>query len=517
MSRTMALCQFVSQVLLCAVVLEQFRSVFAFPLHAAALRDTDPVFSDASQRQWFREANSPIKEQFIHLLKDEVVQRLNDLGRVSDSEEFLERTFMSPAGLRAASQIRTWMTDAGLFTWIDDFGNVHGRFDGLNPSAPALLIGSHMDTVIVAGKFDGALGVLSAIAAVKALHKSGRLVDFPRPIEVIAFSDEEGVRFQSTFLGSGAIAGTLSPNVLQATDKSGVTVQEALQSISLPGTPASLFALKYEPDSVWGYVEIHIEQGPVLESMDLPLGVVDAIAGQTRLRVSMQGAAGHAGTVPMAMRRDPMTAAALAIVAIDELCMHPEHTLGKELTPKGNSLVCTVGEIAAWPGASNVIPGEVVFTVDVRAKSDKLREAAVSAMEKAINDICKDRAILCEIELKHKATTVECDSMLTEKLRAAASSATNDLSGRPKDSLSIPSISSGAGHDALAMAQLTRVGMIFVRCAGGISHSPLEDVHDDDVWAAGVALHSFLLQELESDVWTVEDSTHAVHNHHHTI
>jgi allantoate deiminase len=222
---------------------------------------------------------------FAHILKDEAVARLNDLGQVSDANGYLERTFMSPASIRAVHLIRSWMEDAGLKTWVDQMGNVHGRIEGMNPGGKALLIGSHLDTVIDAGKFDGSLGIVSALSAVKVLNISGRLGKLKRPVEVIAFSDEEGVRFQSTFLGSAAIAGVLPASTLNVLDKSDVTVQGALKENAIEIDEYNLLQLKYDPDSVWGYIEVHIEQGPVLESAGLPLGVVKGIAGQTRLKV----------------------------------------------------------------------------------------------------------------------------------------------------------------------------------------------------------------------------------------
>lgn len=219
-------------------------------------------------------------------LRDEAVSRLNELGKISDVDGYLERTFLSPASVRAANAIRQWMEDAGLRTWVDLMGNVHGRVDGINASAPALLMGSHMDTVVDAGKFDGALGIISAISALKVLKVTEKLEMLRRPVEVIAFCDEEGVRFQSTFLGSAAIAGILPASTLNTSDKSGKTLQEVLEENTIGETEDNLIQLKYEPESVWGYVEVHIEQGPVLESAGIPLGVVKGIAGQTRLKDS---------------------------------------------------------------------------------------------------------------------------------------------------------------------------------------------------------------------------------------
>jgi allantoate deiminase len=213
------------------------------------------------------------------------VARLVELGKVSDADGYLERTFMSPASVRAANVIRRWMEDAGLITWVDQMGNVHGRVDGMNATAKALLIGSHLDTVVDAGIFDGSLGIVSAISAIKVLKLNGKLDKMKRPIEVVAFRDEEGVRFQSTFLGSAALAGRLQSSSLQISDKSGFTVKDALKQSSIDITEESLLNLKYDPASVWGYIEVHIEQGPVLEYAGFPLGVVKGIAGQTRLKL----------------------------------------------------------------------------------------------------------------------------------------------------------------------------------------------------------------------------------------
>ncbi|KAH1041552.1 hypothetical protein GLYMA_09G050800v4 [Glycine max] len=257
---------------------------------------------------------------FPQILRDEAVARLYELGKVSDASGYLERTFLSPASMRAINLIRKWMEDAGLRTWVDQMGNVHGRVDGANANAEALLIGSHMDTVVDAGMFDGSLGIVSAISALKAMHVNGKLQKLKRPVEVIAFSDEEGVRFQTTFLGSGAIAGILPGTTLEISDKREVMIKDFLKENSIDITEESLLKLKYDPKSVWGYVEVHIEQGPVLEQVGFPLGVVKGIAGQTRLKVTVRGSQGHAGTVPMSMRQDPMAAAAEQIVVLESLC-----------------------------------------------------------------------------------------------------------------------------------------------------------------------------------------------------
>ncbi|KAK4564486.1 hypothetical protein RGQ29_006522 [Quercus rubra] len=438
---------------------------------------------------------------FREILRDEAVARLNELGKVSDADGYLERTFMSPASLRAGNLIRGWMEDAGLRTWVDQLGNLRGRVEGMNASAEALLIGSHLDTVVDAGIFDGSLGIISALSALKVLNVNGTMGRLRRPIEVIAFSDEEGVRFHSTFLGSAALAGVLPVTALQISDKSGVTVQDALKENSLEITEENLLQLKYDPGSVWGYVEVHIEQGPVLEWLGFPLGVVKGIAGQTRLKVTVRGSQGHAGTVPMSMRQDPMAAAAELIVLLESVCKNPKDFLSYDghcndisLESLSSSLVCTVGEISTWPSASNVIPGQVTFTVDLRAIDDMGREAVIYELSNQMYKICERRSVSCIIDRKHDANAVVCDSELSSQLKSAAYSALKKMASDIQDET--PALMSGAGHDAMAMSHLTKVGMLFVRCRGGISHSPAEHVLDEDVWAAGLAILAFLETQL---------------------
>ncbi|XP_044497116.1 allantoate deiminase 2 isoform X3 [Mangifera indica] len=441
---------------------------------------------------------------FPEILRDEAVARLNELGKVSDADGYLERTFMSPAAVRAGKLLGEWMEDAGLRTWVDQMGNVHGRTEGMNMTSDALLIGSHLDTVVDAGMFDGSLGIISAISALKVLNSTGMLGKLKRPVEVIAFSDEEGVRFQSTFLGSGAVAGILPVTTLQTSDKSGVTVQDALKKHSIDIAEESLSLLKYDPSSVWGYIEVHIEQGPVLEYVGFPLGVVKGIAGQTRLKVTVRGSQGHAGTVPMSMRQDPMAAAAELIVVLESLCKHPKDYLfydgdsdATTLESLSSSLVCTVGEISTWPGASNVIPGQVTFTVDIRAIDDKGRGDVLHELSNRMYQICERRSVSCIIERKHNANAVICNSELSSQLKSAAHAALKKMTGKAQHE--VPVLMSGAGHDAMAMADLTKVGMLFVRCRGGISHSPAEHVLDDDVWAAGMAVLAFLETHIFDD------------------
>lgn len=420
--------------------------------------------------------NNDLYEEF---LRDEAVSRLNALGKVSDVDGYLERTFFSPASMKAGNIIRQWMEDAGLRTWVDHMGNVHGRAEGMNPTNAALLIGSHYDTVVDAGKFDGALGIVSAISALKVLKVNGKLEKLRRPVEVIAFSDEEGIRFQTTFLGSDAIAGRMSASTLNISDKSGRTLKEVLKENAVEATEENLIQLKYQPESVWGYIEVHIEQGPVLESAGLPLGVVKGIAGQTRLKVTVSGSQGHAGTVPMSMRRDPMAAAAELIVLLESLCKHPKELLSYDdqcstVESLFGSLVCTVGEMSLWPSASNVIPGQVTFTIDLRAMDDVGREAVLYELSNRMYSICDKRSVSCVIERKHDAKAVKCDTELSMQLKSAALSVFKKMAGNIE--VEVPKLMSGAGHDAMAMAHLTQIGMLFVRCRGGISHSDRKSV-----------------------------------------
>ncbi|CAL9772546.1 unnamed protein product [Musa acuminata subsp. burmannicoides] len=440
---------------------------------------------------------------FAGILRDEAVERINQLAKISDADGYLERTFLSSASVKAAQLIIEWMRDAGLRTWVDQMGNVHGRSEALNTTAETLLIGSHADTVVDAGKFDGSLGIICAISALKVLKTNGKLHKLSRPVEVIAFSDEEGVRFQSTFLGSAAIAGQLPASALRTSDKNGATIQDVLKENSFEGSDASLLQVKYDPESVWGYIEVHIEQGPVLESLGSPLGIVKGIAGQTRLKVKISGSQGHAGTVPMLMRQDSMAAAAELIVNLESLCKYPDRALtykeqcGSYKKESFSGLVCTVGEISSWPGASNVIPGQVNFTVDIRAMDDDDRGAIVSEFSRQVYQICDNRMVNCTIEHKHTAEAVHCASELSQQLKQAAHSTVKKMSRKIQDE--VPVLMSGAGHDAMAMSHLTKVGMLFVRCRGGVSHSPDEYVSDNDVWAAGLALLHFLDQHVSGD------------------
>ena len=397
------------------------------------------------------------------LLGDEIVGRINRLGAISETPEHLARVFLSPEHRIAADLILSWMRDAGMTAKLDAIGNVCGRYEGDRPGLPCLMLGSHYDTVRDAGKWDGLLGILTAISCVAALHKRGKRLPFA--IEVVGFADEEGVRFASTLLGSRAVAGTFVESVLGGKDRAGITMREAMIAFGLD--PDHIGAAARAPDELLAYVELHIEQGPVLEAKNLPVGVVTAIAGATRLAASLTGIAGHAGTVPMALRRDALTGAAECIVAIEEFC---------RTDPDG--LVGTVGHIDAMPGATNVIPGHVSFTMDIRAPTDSHRRRAVADIVRRIEGIARARGLALQLDVTHENRTVPCAPWLKAQLAEAVAA----------EGFAVFELPSGAGHDGMAMIDIADVAMIFVRCRGGISHHPDEHVEAADADAGARVL-----------------------------
>lgn len=336
-------------------------------------------------------------------------------------------------------------------------------------------------------RFDGALGVVLSIAAVKVALAEAAPERLRCPLHVIAFAEEEGVRYTSTFLGSRVVAGTpLGADVLAGSDADGVTLAAVLRARANATTDVQLLdvlaAAALPRGSVRGYVEVHIEQGPVLEAMGVPLGVVSAIAGQSRLRVSIVGEAGHAGTVPMGARRDALACAAELVLAVEARCAPP--AVGDDAQAEG--LVCTVGSLHVQPGASNVIAGAATLTLDVRARRDAVRAATISALRGDIERVCTRRGLACEVELRHEAASLECSPQLRARLEAAAAPV------NARHGATVPSLVSGAGHDALAVAALCPVGLLFVRCRGGISHNPAEHATPSDIADAADALLSFI-------------------------
>ena len=393
-------------------------------------------------------------------LGQEIVRRIDALGAISETPDHLTRIFLTPEHRVAADLLLSWMREAGMRAHLDAIGNVCGRYEGDRPALPCLMLGSHYDTVRDAGKWDGPLGLITAISCVGAMHKRGQRLPFA--IEVIGFADEEGVRFASTLLGSRAVAGTFDESVLGAKDRQGISMREALSQFGLD--PGRIGAAARSRSELHGYVELHIEQGPVLESESLPVGVVTAISGATRLATSLTGMAGHAGTVPMLLRRDALAGAAECIVAIEAFCRTDE-----------GGLVGTVGYIHAMPGATNVIPGQVSFTIDVRSASDAHRKLAVADIVRQIETIARRRKLLLQVDVTHDNRTVPCAPWLRRQVADA-------IAGEGYRVFELPS---GAGHDGMAMIDVADVAMVFVRCRGGISHHPDEhtDMSDADAGA----------------------------------
>jgi allantoate deiminase len=350
----------------------------------------------------------------------------------------------------------------------DAAGSLVGRYEGETPDAPALLIGSHIDSVRNGGRYDGPLGIMLGIDVVEALRDAGRRLPFA--VEVIAFGDEEGSRFSASMSCSRAIAGTLDPTaVLDMRDADGVSLADAFRAIGLDPTRITDAARK--PSEALAFLEAHIEQGPVLEAEGLALGVVTAIAAQKRLMVRITGMAGHAGTTPMNLRKDPGPAAAECMLALERICRAGT-----------DNLVGTVGRMTALPGAFNVIPGAVEFSMDIRAETSATRDAAVEAITAQIHAIAAQRGLTASVTLMQALDESPCDPGLTALLEAAV----GDLGIAPRR------LPSGAGHDAMVMADLCPTAMLFIRCEGGISHNPAESVTEADCALAAQAMLHFI-------------------------
>lgn len=392
--------------------------------------------------------------------------RIEELAAITAEPGRLTRLFLTPEQKRATELVRSWMNQAGMATRTDAIGNLIGRYEGTRPGLPALVVGSHLDTVRDAGKYDGMLGVLTAIACVEQLHQEG--IRLPFAIEVVGFSDEEGVRFGSTLLGSRAFAGTFEPGLIESRDAKGLTVADALREFGLD--PATIQTAARTSNEILAYVELHIEQGPVLEKMDLPVGCVTSINGATRFKIEVNGKAGHAGTVPMAGRHDALAASAECILAVERRCASEEELVG------------TVGFIEALPGAVNVIPGEVRFSLDVRAPDDAQRQRAVGDIMRAIEAIAQRRDVAIKITKSHEAAAVPCSPWLMAQIDRAIEA----------EGITRCHLASGAGHDGMAVAAITDIGMIFVRCAGGISHNPAEAIKAEDAEVGARVLLSFI-------------------------
>ncbi|MCJ2094157.1 allantoate amidohydrolase [Methylobacterium sp. J-072] len=393
-----------------------------------------------------------------------IQERLDALAAITAEPGAITRFYLTPEQARAEALVAGWMREAGMSVRHDAVGNLIGRLEGSEPGAPALVVGSHLDTVRNAGRYDGPLGVITGIACVEALARDG--IRLPHALEVVAFADEEGVRFAATLTGSNAFAGRLDPAALRATDADGTTVAEAMRAYGLD--PAATASAARRPDEILGYMELHIEQGPMLEKAGLPVGVVTAISGASRLEFTLTGEAGHAGTVAMNERRDALAGAAECVLAIEARCRDEAHLVG------------TVGRMHVHPGVGNTIAGLVRFSLDLRAPDDAQRLAALADIRAACTEIAERRRLDLGVEPMHEAAAVPCDPGLTTLIRDAIIA----------EGLPVLALPSGAGHDGMAVAAIAPIAMVFVRCRGGISHNPAEFASLPDIEAGARVLFS---------------------------
>jgi allantoate deiminase len=389
--------------------------------------------------------------------KDRLVHRLKSLGQAgATSAGGVTRLAYSPAYRQAEEMIRDWLTEAGLDVRADAVGNMIGRREGKAREQPCLMLASHIDSVVNGGQFDGALGVLSAIEVAHAFSEDGVLLD--RTLELVVFVDEEGARWGDGLFGSRAMTGQLPAAALDRVDRQQVSRAEAMKDWGLDPTRSAEAAR--DPSEIGAYLELHIEQGAVLESRAIPIGVVDAIAGPLFLTARLYGRADHAGATPMGeLRRDALTGAAEVILAAE--------TVARATSP---NCVATVGRVEAVPGAANVIPGEVVLTLDIRDIDARARDLAEAAIRQEIDAICQRRHLTFTVEELQRTEPVTTSPVVIEAISAACA----------RLGLQCLHLPSGAAHDAQLMTRMADVGMIFVRCRAGISHSPQEYVTPDD-------------------------------------
>jgi allantoate deiminase len=383
------------------------------------------------------------------------------LAAISAEPARLLRLFLSPEHRRAADLVAQWMREAGLAVSEDALGTVRGRIG----EGPRLLIGSHIDTVIDAGNYDGPLGVIIGILV--AAHFGGHP---PLPLDVLAFGDEEGSRFPAAMTSSAACVGAFDPASLASADRQSVSLADALKAYGK--NAADIPKAAYRPGDARAYVEVHIEQGPLLEAEREPLGVVTGIVGQSRSRVTVSGEAGHAGTVPMQLRRDALAGAAAMILMVERLARDDPQ----------RGMVATVGRLDVLPGSTNIIPAMASFTIDLRDMNDTARQAAIASIRQETRAIAEARNLAVIFELFHEEAAVACDPALQDAFAAVI----GELGHR---AIRLPS---GAGHDAQMMARLCPAGMLFVRCRGGISHNPAEFCSTPDMGLAAAALIRFI-------------------------
>ena len=400
---------------------------------------------------------------------EQIMRRIQQLAAISEDADGVTRTFGTPAFLQGRSLVQGWFEAAGLPTRVDGIGNLRARLLSSNPAAKTFVLASHIDTVVNAGKFDGPLGVLMGLDLLENLL--AQKAELPFHIELIAFSDEEGVRFHTTYLGSKVVAGSFDQTWLTRSDAGGITLARALEIMEANAAQIAADAI---PCADWlGYFEMHIEQGPVLWERQIPVALVTAIAGQQRVELIFRGMAGHAGTVPMAMRQDALCAAAEFILIAEQFAL--QH---------GQGLVATVGKLALSHAASNVIPGEVTCSLDLRSPDAAQLAAAYEALRTYTAAIATQRNVELAWNLIQETAPVACAPELNDLLAQAIADAGHE----------VVALVSGAGHDAVPVSAVAPATMLFIRCFKGISHNPLEDVELADLAAAIEVADCFLME-----------------------
>ncbi len=404
---------------------------------------------------------------------ERIMQRIQQLAAISEDAEGVTRTFGTPAFLAGRALVQSWLEAAGLPTRLDGIGNLRARLESPHPQAKTFVLASHIDTVVNAGKFDGPLGVLMGLDLLENLR--AQKAELPFHIELIAFSDEEGVRFHTTYLGSKVVAGSFDQSWLTRTDATGITLAQALATM---GADAATIPADALPAADWlGYFELHIEQGPVLWERHVPVALVTAIAGQQRVELTFRGMAGHAGTVPMAMRQDALCAAAEFVLVAEQFAQ-----------AHGKGLVATVGKLAVTQSASNVIPGEVVCSLDLRSPDETQLADASQFLRSHAEALAAHRHVALAWTLVQQTAPVTCDAHLNELLARAIADTGHETIA----------LVSGAGHDAVPVSFVAPATMLFIRCYKGISHNPLENVEVADLAAAVAVADRFISLLLSS-------------------
>ena len=407
------------------------------------------------------------------LRAEKIETRIQELAQYSDEQDCLSRIFGTKAFLECQNKIESWMKEAGLQTYIDNIGNVRGKLLSEEKDAKTFVIASHFDTVINGGKYDGSLGILAGLDVMENL--AAKNIRPPFNIELIAFSDEEGVRFHTSYLGSKIVAGNFNSELLETKDDNGISLGQALQGLQYDSAKLTENAIK--PEEWLGYYEIHIEQGPILYNNNIPAGIVTAIAGKRRISIEFTGVPGHAGTVPMKMRADALCAAAEFILAVERFA-----------SSKKSDVIATVGKLEIQHAASNVIPGKVTCSLDLRSGSKKKLTRAYQDINEICEEICDQRKVYFEWNLVQETNAVTCDETLTRLLKKSIK----------QKEMEVVELESGAGHDAVAISTIAPVAMLFVKCFEGISHNPLEKVEIKDIAAALEISDNFIQQLIKS-------------------